>query len=182
MWKRAAPEMLSRSRMARAGKSSAAARATSSSGADEPSRKLNALWARSSTYSLVITAFDEPVLRWLAVYAIESTIAERDVPLVAIPCGGCPPVTGSSPGSGCVENFSLDASSGEAHGAVAFERNGGGKGRTEKAEGLTAGDWGLGVGDWRSRHEIERLVVMRVPELGNANVAFADNAADAGER
>src|SRR5580698_290307 len=94
MWKRAAPEMLSRSRMARAGKSSAAARAISSSGTEEPSRKLKALRAWSSVYGgwwlvageLVIGAFDEPI--GIGVDAVERTIRECDVPCVAIPCAG----------------------------------------------------------------------------------------------
>src|ERR1700691_2394903 len=87
MWKRAAPEMLSRSRIARAGKSNAAARGTSSSGTEEPSRKLKALRACSSTYALVIGAFDEPMVSGFAIDAIEGVVDEtavghRDIPFV----------------------------------------------------------------------------------------------------
>src|SRR5580698_12464 len=76
----------------------------------------------------------------------------------------------------------MNAWGGEAHRAVAIERDSGGEGRTEVAKTLAIGRSGLGDGDWRARHESERLGVVSVQELGNADVRFPDDASDAGER
>ena len=40
----------------------------------------------------------------------------------------------------------------------------------------------MGIRDWWARHESERLRVMSVQELRDADIVFADNATDAGER
>src|SRR6185437_10004758 len=97
--------MLSRSRMASAEWPSRAASTIRSSGSDAPSRKLNADRACSSTYS-VIAALHEPTAAGFAINAIKSTIAEGDIPLVAIPGFARPPAAGSAPGPGGRDDFS----------------------------------------------------------------------------
>jgi len=70
-------------------------------------------------YSLVITAFDEPV--GIGVDAVQGPVGERDVPFIAIPCGGGPPIARGSPGSGGVENLSMNARGRDADRTVVYK-------------------------------------------------------------
>src|ERR1035441_3062317 len=88
-----------------------------SSGTDAPSRKLKAERACNSTYASVIAALDEPAAR-LAADAVERAIAEGDVPFVARPGGGGPPIARSAPGAGEFQDLAADAIGGDEAGLV----------------------------------------------------------------
>src|SRR5581483_4034562 len=124
MWKRGAAETLSRSRMASAGMPSWTARATRSSGVEEPSRKLKAERACNSIKALVIESLHEPFLRWLAIDAIELVVRQRDIPLVARPGVVRPPITRGTPGAGGCYYVSVNVRGVDADGSrcVAADR------------------------------------------------------------
>ena len=85
----------------------------------------------------------------IAIDAIERAVGECDVPFVAIPCGGCPPIARGSPGSGGVEHFSVNARCGDANRAVAVRVRpwrGVADGNSGRPGGLAVGGWGLAIG------------------------------------
>ena len=56
---------------------------------------------RDGQLLLIIGALDEPSANWpLEVDAVERAIAQRDVPFVASPGNGSPPIAGDAPGAG----------------------------------------------------------------------------------
>src|ERR1035438_8639947 len=64
---------------------------------------------------LVITSFHEPA-SYLAIDAVEGAIGKRDVPFIARPGVGGPPVAGGAPGAGAFENAAANARSEERRG------------------------------------------------------------------
>src|SRR5450759_5375538 len=86
----------------------------------------------------VITAFHEPA-GGLAVDAVERAIGERDVPLVALPGVGSPPVAGGAPGTGEIEDFAADAFGHDEAGLAGSDGDTGGAPRPEEAQGEAGG-------------------------------------------
>src|ERR1035438_7470347 len=78
---------------------------------------------------LVITSFHEPA-SYLAIDAVESAIGKRDVPFVARPRVGCPPVAGGAPGAGAFENAAANAFGGEEAGLAGSQGDAGHAGRS----------------------------------------------------
>jgi hypothetical protein len=67
--------------------------------------------------------------------------------------------------------------------AIVLERDSSGEGRAEETESLVVSCWLLIVGYLRlCVNEVEGVGVVSVQKLGDADVVFADDAADAGER
>src|ERR1035438_9054815 len=89
-------------------------------------------------FLLVITALHEPA-GGFAIDAVERAIGKRDVPLVAVPGVGSPPVAGSAPGTGQIEDFAADAIGHDEAGQAASDGNTGGAPRAEEAQGETCG-------------------------------------------
>src|ERR1035438_9654476 len=78
---------------------------------------------------LVITSFHEPA-SYLAVDAVEGAIGKRDVPFVARPGVGGPPVAGGAPGAGAFENAAANAFGGEEAGLTGSQGDAGHAGRS----------------------------------------------------
>src|ERR1044071_2483601 len=90
-----------------AGISACAQAPASSSGTVAPSRKLNAERAWSSTKGSVIAALHEPTTR-PAIQPVQRAIGKRDVPFVAHPRVGGPPVTRAAPRSGKFQHLAAN--------------------------------------------------------------------------
>ena len=93
---------------------------------------------------LVITALHEPA-GGFAVDAVEGAIGKRDVPLVAVPGVGSPPVAVGAPGTGQIEHFAADAIGHDEAGPATSDGDTGGAPRAEEAQGETGG-WRLPQG------------------------------------
>src|ERR1019366_5622103 len=87
---------------------------------------------------LVITALHEPACGF-AVDAVERAIGKRDVPLVAVPGVGSPPVARGAPGTCQIEDFAADAIGHDEAGLATSDGDTGGAPRAEEAQGEAGG-------------------------------------------
>src|ERR1035441_9628747 len=98
-------------------------------------------------FLLVITALHEPA-GGFAVDAVEGAIGKRDVPLVAVPGVGSPPVAVGAPGTGQIEDFAADTIGHYEAGLATSDGDTGGAPRAEEAQGEAGGRrWPPGGGD-----------------------------------
>src|ERR1035441_5135787 len=89
-------------------------------------------------FLLVITALHEPA-GGFAVDAVEGAIGKRDVPLVAVPGVGSPPVARGAPGTCQIEHLAADAIGHDEAGLATSDGDTGGAPRAEEAQGEAGG-------------------------------------------
>src|ERR1035437_10611259 len=107
--------------------------------------------------SLVIAAFHKPTSR-LAVEAVDGAVAEGDVPFVARPEAGAPPVARRAPGAGQIQPLAANPIGDDESRPAGSHGDARGAGRTEDAEGqmsaLFPGPRPLAPGPrWRRPHK-----------------------------